>query len=55
MLSLSKLEYEQNKELVNINIKDVINNLIKNQEAQKVSKNVKITPELKDFSLKINK
>ena len=55
MLDLSKLEYEQNKEIDNINLKDVINDVIKNLETQKASKNIKITPELKDFSLNINK
>ena len=55
MLDLSKLEYEQNKEIDNINLKDVINDVIKNLETQKASKNIKITAELKDFSLNINK
>lgn len=54
MLDLSKLEYEQNKEIDNINLKDVINDVIKNLETQKASKNIKITAELKDFSLNIN-
>ena len=55
MLDLSKLEYQQNKEIDNINLKDVINDVIKNLETQKASKNIKITAELKDFSLNINK